>query len=143
MLPITKDILFDAVGGDIRFNYSDIVVLDDKEDILYQNVVHRVITNFGDLKLNTQTGADLSREIGKPITPDLLMVIKGKVINALTLDKFLKREEIEVIVVPNNDNILIRINVYTEGQSSFLRVPEKITINTVFNPLSGLIYADV
>jgi hypothetical protein len=139
-LNITKDILFDRYG-DIEFNYGDIVCIEDMGDIFYQNVISRIITNFGDYKQDSAYGADVGGEIGKPVSERLEAKIKNKILFALINDSFLQPSEINIITLSQNNTIFVRINI-TINQGLNV-ISEKLTINMIFNPQSGQIYATI
>ena len=63
---IRKDVLFDRYG-DIVFENGDIATIDTLQDIAYQNILHRLISNFGDWKSYKNFGANFSSYIGKPV----------------------------------------------------------------------------
>ncbi len=141
-ISITKDLLFDRYG-DIRFNYGDIITIEEKGDIFYQNVIHRLITNFNDIKTDPSAGANLSSLIGQPVNSALEERVKNRIFYCLTIDKLLNKNEIEVITYPQNDKIFTRIYIYLDGIPGTLLATEKLTINSLFNPSSGLLYATI
>lgn len=141
-LPITKDVLFDKYG-DLVLNYGDIITIEETGDIFYQNTIHRLITNFNDLALDPSWGANLSSFIGKPINTSLEDGIKNRIMFALTLGDYLDKNEIQVITVPQNDKILCRINIFINQSTNGSLALEKITINSLFNPTNGLMYATI
>ncbi len=138
---ITKDISFDLYG-DIKFNYGDITLIDDIGDIFYQNAMERIITNFGDIKTLPESGADLNSSIGKTVNNALQKEIENKIIYSLTVDNFLSNNEIEVITVPQDDKIFVRVNLYINGSTNQV-AGEKVTINCIYNISSGLMYANI
>lgn len=140
-LKINKDILFDYYG-DIRFNYGDIITIEDKSDIFYQNILHRLISKFNDYKTAPDLGADIQSLIGRPINKDLETNIKHRIIYVMTFDRFLDKREIDVLTLPQIDKIYIRLNIYIDGNKGLL-ASERITINSIFNAKSGLLYATI
>ena len=138
---ITKDIVFDLYG-DIKFNYGDIMSTDDKGDIFYQNICSRILTNFNDLKFYPSFGANLKSFIGKPVNSAMETSIKNRIVYCLNFDGFLDKDEINVITYPQRNKILVRVSVYVDG-STQEKMAEKISMNYIFSPSSGLSYAVV
>lgn len=137
---ITLDILFDRYG-DLRFNYGDVITLQEQGDIFYQNIVNRLVTNFNDYKLSRNFGANLSGYIGSKVTPELEDKVKRRALTCLTTDNLLDKSEISILTLADRDKIFMRINVILgAGQSQAL---EKLTINTIFHASTGLLYATI
>lgn len=137
MNAIVKDVLFDRYG-DISFVNGDIETIDDKGDILYQNVLHRLISNFGDYKNYKNLGADFSGFIGRPVTPKLEEEVRLKVAFALTNDDFLDLTQFSVTTLTSLDRILVRVEVFIGSGKT---TAERFVVNTIFNSSTGLLYA--
>lgn len=136
-LSLTKDIIFDRYG-DLRFNYGDILTTESYADIVYQNVMTRIITNFGDYKNDTSFGANTSSQIGKPVNATAEQNIKNKIIYVLTYDSFLQPSEVNVLTLSQGDRIFARINIFINQGTTLMT--DKITINSIFNAASGSLY---
>lgn len=137
MQNIFNDIKFDRYG-DITFFGNDIDIIDEQNDILYQNILDRLITNHGDYKLYPSLGANISRQIGKSVTPELEETIKNNVINTLTYDNFLLSSEFTVTTYSRRDKILLKVTVFN---TSRLGLEERFEVNSIFHTSSGMIYA--
>ena len=137
-LLIDKDIKFDRYG-DISFLGNDIDVLIYNQDILYQNIVDRLITNFNDYDLLPGFGADFSGSIGKRVDSELESTIEDKVINALTSDNFLDQQELSIIVFKEYDKIYLRITVI--GVTNSISIADQFTVDAIYNTSSGMLYA--
>lgn len=131
---ITKDIEFDRYG-DISFIGNDISTISNERDILYQNTIDRLISNFSDYKNNESFGANISGYIGKnasKVGPEIV----NSVIYSLTNDGFLNKDNINVMYLVDIDTIHLRIDIIF-GQISLY---ETIIINSTFNTSSGLFH---
>ena len=131
---ITKDIEFDRFG-DISFIGNDISTISNERDIIYQNAVDRLISNFSDYKNNEDFGANISSYIGKKahvVGPE----IEDSIVHALTHDGFLSKSNINIMHIVDIDTIHIRIDIIY-GQISLY---ETIRINSTFNTSSGLFH---
>lgn len=133
---IDQDIKFDKYG-DINFIGNDIETITTEYDILYQNVVDRLISNFGDYKLDSSFGADISGSIGRGNNAELEKVIRQKIIKALTVDGFISPSDLHVITARHNEKVLIRIDVIGGGES----ISDTFKVTTTYNTISGLFYA--
>lgn len=138
--PITLDIQFDRYG-DLRFNYGDIVTLQDQGDIYYQNIVNRIITGFGDYKRSQSIGPNIKGWIGKPVTEKMEIDIKNAIIFSLTVDGFLDTSDIKILTLSQKSKLFVRLSVVIGNGRSFAY--EKVIINSVFNAVSGQYYASV
>lgn len=136
---ITKDIKFDRYG-DFSFFSNDIETITGTNDIMYQNTIDRLISNFGDYSLNGRSsiGADLSSLIGRPVTESLEVLVRSNIVLSLTSDGFLDVEEVNVITFVDHDNILIRINVAPTGL--VYPLSSAFRINSIFHTSSGLLH---
>lgn len=130
-----SDIKFDRYG-DMSFLGNDIELLFNERDVVYQNVIDRLISNFADYKYNFPYGANISSFIGKNAQTSEESIVDS-VINVLTYDNFLPRYAVSVISFLENDKIHLRIDINTGG-SLFLF--DSITINSVFNTSTGLLH---
>jgi hypothetical protein len=136
-LNLSKDIIFDRYG-DICFNYGDILTTESYSDIIYQNVMTRLITNFGDYKNEASFGANVSSLVGKPANATSELSIKNKIIYVLTYDSFLQASEVNVLTLSQGDRIFARINIFINQGTTL--ITDKITINSIFNAASGSLY---
>lgn len=134
---ITKDILFDRYG-DVSFANNDLDFIDNRGDILYQNVLHRLISNFGDWKNYPDMGANFSGFIGKPVNAKLEDDIRKRVEYCLTSDDFLSSANFSVTTLASQDRVLVRVNVVL-GTGQF--ATDRFVVNTIFNSTTGLLYA--
>lgn len=131
-----KDIKFDAYG-DFEIIGNDIGVLQDEKDIIYQNVIDRLISNFGDYALNERFGADLSSCIGKSNDEEIEEDVHQRIINALTKDGLIFPSQLSVLVLKKEHKVFIKISILSKFQGSLI---EEFSINTIFNLASGMLY---
>lgn len=134
---MSRDLEFDRFG-DFSFIGSDISAIDHNLDIVYQNVVDRLITNFGDYFLYPGTGANLSSFIGKRNNKELEDKVKASIVRSLTSERFLPSSMITVASQRSRHSMFIKISI----GDSFDSVSEKIVINSIFNTSSGLLYVE-
>ena len=135
MIP-TQDLVFDDFG-DIKITNGDIATTNNKTEILRQNCVDRIRSSFEDYKLYRSYGANLSSNLGKPITEALEVSIQESVIRSLVLDDFLKRDEVKCIVINVSPHQLF---IKTEVSTNILGYSfATITINSIFNTINGVI----
>lgn len=135
MIP-TQDLIFDDFG-DIKITNGDIATTNNKTEILRQNCTDRIRSSFEDYKLYKSYGANLSANLGKPITEALEISIRESVIRCLTFDKFLQREEVKCVVInisPHEFFIKTEVSTNILGYSF-----TTITINSIFNTINGVI----
>ena len=134
----TVDLKFDRYG-DISFESGDIELLTNQKEITYQNTVDRLTSSFGDYYHNYNFGANLSNQIGKPISSELEEKIKMNAIDALTSDFFIRRRDLSIISMSNRGKVYLRVLIQniTSGQE----LEESFEVNLAFNTLSGLTYA--
>jgi hypothetical protein len=137
MINIENDLKFDRYG-DISFIGNDLDVLVYAEDIMYQNIVDRLITNFNDYPLIPNSGANLSSCIGRTNNAELESDIKDKIVDSLTRDNFLSSNELSVITLQNNDEIYLRVTVF--GNQGYSLV-ERFKVNAIYNTSSGFLHA--
>lgn len=135
---IDKDIKFDRYG-DISFIGNDLDTLSEYRDIVYQNVIDRLITNFGDYELAPNYGADLSSFKGKNVLSGIEDKIRSNIIKALIADNFLDLGQINVIAIRDVDVVMIRISINSYEQH--LPIAEEFTINAIYNTSSGMLHA--
>lgn len=134
---ITKDIKFDRYG-DISFLGNDINTLSSEQDIFYQNIMDRLISNFDDYRLYPELGANISGEIGSKVSPELETRIKNNIVAALTFDNFLEKRDFLVITFSRRDKVYIKITVFG---SNALGLQERFEVNSIFHTSSGTLYA--
>lgn len=135
MIP-TQDLVFDDFG-DIKIINGDIATTNNKAEILRQNCVDRIRSTFEDYKLYRSFGANLSANLGKPITEALEVSIQESVIRSLVMDNFLKREEVKCVVINVSPHQLF---IKTEVSTNILGYSfTTITINSIFNTVNGVI----
>jgi hypothetical protein len=134
---INKDVKFDRYG-DYSFFGNDINTVSSAKDILYQNIIDRLISNFNDYELDPTLGADISSNIGRRNSLDLEVKIKEKVKAALVSDSFLDPNEVVITTMREDERIFLRISIL-QGTSRTMK--ELFKINTIFNTSSGLLYA--
>ncbi len=135
MIP-THDLVFDDFG-DIKITNGDIATTNNKAEILRQNCVDRIRSSFDDYKLYRSYGANLSANLGKPITESLELSMQESVVRSLVFDNFLKRDEVKCVVVnisPHQLFIKTEISTIVLGYSF-----TTITINSIFNTINGVI----
>jgi hypothetical protein len=133
---IQSDLSFNDYG-DIEFVNGNISVIKNQLDILRQNCIDRIKTNFGDYKLNKNIGADIQNFTGKSVDSILLSKIKESIIRSLTVDNFLERENIQCAVVEvSAGTIFIKIEIYTNilGYSF-----TTMSINSTFSTTNGVL----
>lgn len=128
------DLRFDRYG-DISFFGNDISIISERSDIIYQNVVDRLISNFGDNKFLRYYGANISSFIGKNASRIEADVI-ASVIRSLTHDGYMPTSMFTVLTLLDNDKIYIRIDINNTGRN----IPDSIKINAVFNTSSGMLH---
>lgn len=132
---IKEDVKFDRYG-DVSFLGNDIDTITDRSDILHQNVVDRLISNFADYKHKYYFGANCSGFIGKPahlIEEDVIFSIR----RSLTDDDFLSPSMVKILSLVDGELIHIRIDI--DGGIGKI-IPESIKINSVFNTSSGTLH---
>lgn len=134
---MSYDIKFDKYG-DIEFFNNDIKLIEGEIDVLYQNVVDRLKTNFGDYKLNINFGANLNSFIGKKNGSELESLISKSIIKSLTYDDYLKPSQVNAIAISEQEKVYVRISIYPDNNS--YTVNDEFTINTIFDIASGLFY---
>jgi len=117
------------VGNDLSFVFTDI-------DYLYQNVIDRLISNFGDYLLYEDYGANMSSYIGSNTNTELEAKIVDSIRRSLTKDNFIKTELIDIVTMLDHNSILIKIQI---GGDLF-GVTDIMIINSIFNTSSGLLY---
>lgn len=109
----------------------------NKAEILRQNCVDRIRSSFDDYKLYRSYGANLSANLGKPITESLELSMQESVVRSLVFDNFLKRDEVKCVVVNISPHQLF---IKTEISTSVLGYSfTTITINSIFNTINGVI----
>lgn len=135
-MEISSDIKFDRYG-DIEFFGNDISVLRTRQDILYQNVVDRVISNIDDYRTMSDYGANLSGSIGKMNTEDLETEIEDRIMWSLTHDNFLDDSSISINTARNKDKMHVRIDVL----GGLLSVHDSFKVMMIYNTQSGMMYA--
>ncbi len=134
---INKDIKFDRFG-DYCFFGNDLEMISSRKDVLYQNVMDRMISNFNDYELDPTLGADISSSIGLRNSAALESKVKEKIKTALVSDGFLDPNEVVITSLRENEKIFLRVSVL-QGTSNTMK--ELFKINTIFNTSSGLLYA--
>ena len=132
-----KDIRFDRYG-DISFFSNDIELVTGETDVLYQNVLDRLISNNGDLELNEDYGANLSSLIGQTDKSKIESWIQGYVKTSLTRDSFLSPEQINIITFMEQDKVFLRVRIYDAALSG--QMEQSFVINSIFNTSSGILY---
>lgn len=135
---INKDLKFDRFG-DISFTGTDVDLISFNEEIIYQNVLDRLITNFNDYDLLPNYGADFSGSIGKKVDSELEFQIEDKVMRALTYDAFLSVSELSIQVLKEQSSVFVRVTVL--GISTGVDIEDQIVVNTIFNTESGTLHA--
>jgi hypothetical protein len=133
---IESDLKFDRYG-DLSFIGNDVETISSEEDILYQNIVDRLISNFGDYQLNRDFGADISGSIGRSNTASLESKVRQKVTRALTVDGFINPSDISVLTTRHNEKMLVRVDVIGGG----LMLTDSFKVTAIYNTISGLFYA--
>ena len=134
---IEKDIKFDRYG-DISFIGNDIDIISNHKDILYQNIIDRLITNFDDYELYPSVGANLSSFIGRS-TIGIESSIQNSVLSALTSDSLLEPRQITMVVIREAEKVFMKISIRSDIEIS--NVAEEIIINAIYNTSSGMFYA--
>ena len=133
---IEADILFNDYG-DIEFVNGNVLTIKNKLDILRQNAIDRIKTNFGDYKLNKNIGANIQSFIGKPTQESLLLQIKESIIKSLTFDNFLERDNVQCVAIETSPGkIFIKTEIYTSilGYSF-----TTMSINSIFNTTNRIL----
>ena len=133
--PEYRDIEFDRYG-DMSFVGNDISMTIRDIDYVYQNIIDRIITNFGDYYLYNNMGANLSSYIGTRVDTRLEAAIIKSIKDSLTKDGFLSPELIDILTLVDNDSVMIKIQIGEDGHG----ISEKLIINSIFNTSSGLLY---
>ena len=135
MIP-TQDLVFDDFG-DIKITNGDIATTNNRIEILRQNCVDRIRSSFDDYKLYRSYGANLSSNIGKPITESLEILIQESVIRSLIFDGFLKRDDVKCVAINVSPHELF---IKTEVSTDILGYSfTTITINSIFNTVNGVV----
>lgn len=134
---INSDIRFDEFG-DISLFGNDINVISDYRDILYQNILIRLITNAGDTQLNPEFGANLQSLIGMRNGSELESLAKAYVIKALTSDGFLSPQDLVIAALADKHELYLRISVVGMTGISFTEI---LRVNTVLNTNTGQLHA--
>lgn len=135
MIP-TQDLVFDDFG-DIKITNGDIATTNNRIEILRQNCVDRIRSSFDDYKLYRSYGANLSSNIGKPITESLEVSIQESVVRSLVMDNFLKRDDVKCVVINVSPHELF---IKTEVSTDILGYSfTTITINSIFNTVNGVV----
>ena len=135
MIP-TQDLVFDDFG-DIKITNGDIATTNNRIEILRQNCVDRIKSSFEDYKLYRSYGANLSSNIGKPITESLEISIQESIIRSLVFDGLLKRDEVKCVIVNVSPHQLF---IKTEISTNILGYSfTTIAINSIFNTVNGVV----
>ena len=123
--------------GDFGFLGSDFDVITNNNDIAYQNVLDRLISNLGDYSMYSEYGADLSSNIGRNNNARLESEIKERISYSLTNDGFMSPVDFMVSTMRSNEKILIRIDVL--GNTPVIE--DSFRVNAIYNTSSGMTYA--
>ena len=135
---ISKDIKFDRYG-DISFIGNDIDTIGEYRDIIYQNVIDRLITNINDYELYPNYGANLSYFKGKNVLRSIEDGIQARVVKVLTSDGFLSPHQVTVIAIRDIDVVMLRITIRSDQYHA--SVAEEFKINAIYNTSSGMLHA--
>jgi len=131
----TVDLEFDRFG-DLSLFGNDLSILNSSLDFTYQNVIDRLITNFGDYDLYRSFGANISSYIGANNTAELEEAVIRSIKRSLTDDGFLSIAAVSIVSLREDAALFLKITIGNPLNA----LEEKIVINSIFNTSSGLLY---
>lgn len=134
---MSSDIEFDRYG-DMSFLGNDISTIGHRLDFVYQNVIDRLMTNFGDYYLYPNFGANTSSYIGKTNDAELEVKVTNAIRRALTHDEFILSDSLTIVSDRSGGAMFIKLLI----GAAYLSLSEDIVINSIFNTSSGLLYVE-
>lgn len=111
-IDIDNDLQFDQFG-DIVFANKDIKSLDDKIDILRQNIIDRIKSDHGDYDLYETYGGNIHAIIGTSNDADAEARVKSSIINCLTSDGFLNARDMKLFAKKVNTKMFVKLEIAT------------------------------
>lgn len=125
-----NDLKTDPTYGDFIVQNDLVMIFND--DLLYNILVERLHTAYGDFRLAQDMGANIEGFVGMDINDRLIEDMELAIINSLSWDNLLDSGKIEVIIVPTGlHQLYVRVIVKSPFTNEELVVSDTYSLEGI------------